>query len=150
MGFRDSTLIITLNYCFSMRQKSIPRWARDNFLRGATMQLKHSVWKSQKKSHSTLRAKRATFTFWVAKSSLKMPKIVHFGNFLKTWSLKLVDLVNKFESFFVYEWVSLDVASCLNFYKTELNAKDDVGRTVFMRACQIGRNNVVKLVIYYR
>ena len=24
----------------------------------------HSVWKSQKKSHSTLRAKRATFTFW--------------------------------------------------------------------------------------
>ena len=40
MGFRDSTLIITLNYCFSMRQKSIPRWARDNFLRGATMQQK--------------------------------------------------------------------------------------------------------------
>ena len=34
----------------------------------------HSVWKSLKKSHSTLRAKRATFTFWVAKSSLKMPK----------------------------------------------------------------------------
>ena len=27
----------------------------------------HSVWKSQKKSHSTLRAKRATITFWVAK-----------------------------------------------------------------------------------
>ena len=28
----------------------------------------HSVWKSQKKSHSTLQAKRATFTFWVDKS----------------------------------------------------------------------------------
>ena len=28
----------------------------------------HYVWKSQKKSHSTLRAKRATFTFWVDKS----------------------------------------------------------------------------------
>ena len=28
----------------------------------------HSVWKSQKKSHSTLRAERATFTFWVDKS----------------------------------------------------------------------------------
>ena len=26
------------------------------------------VWKSQKKSHSTLRAKRAMFTFWVDKS----------------------------------------------------------------------------------
>ena len=32
----------------------------------------------QKKSHSTLRAKRATFTFWLDKSSLKMPKMVHF------------------------------------------------------------------------
>ena len=36
-----STLIIiwdknALNYCFSMRQKSIPRWARDNFLRATT------------------------------------------------------------------------------------------------------------------
>ena len=28
----------------------------------------HGVWKSQKKSHSTLRAKRAKFTFWVNKS----------------------------------------------------------------------------------
>ena len=28
----------------------------------------HSVWKAQKKSHSTERAKRATFTFWVDKS----------------------------------------------------------------------------------
>ena len=37
-----------------------------------------------KKSHSTLRAKRATFTFWVTKSWLKMPKIVNFGEFLKT------------------------------------------------------------------
>ena len=46
----------------------------------------HGVWKSQKKSHSTLRAKRAMFTFWVDKSYLKMPKIVHFGEFLKTWS----------------------------------------------------------------
>ena len=30
--------------------------------------LLHGVWKSQKKSHSTLRAKRATFTFWKDKS----------------------------------------------------------------------------------
>ena len=38
----------------------------------------YGVWKSQKKSHSTLRAKRATFTFWVDKIPLKMPKIVNF------------------------------------------------------------------------
>ena len=45
----------------------------------------HGVWKSQKKPHSTLRAKRTTFTFWVDKSLLKM---VQFGEFLKTWSLR--------------------------------------------------------------
>ena len=39
----------------------------------------HGVWNSQKKSHSSLRAKRATFTFWVNKSLFKMPKMVHFG-----------------------------------------------------------------------
>ena len=43
----------------------------------------HCVWKPQKKSYSTLRAKRATFTFWVDKGWLKMPKMVHFGEFLK-------------------------------------------------------------------
>ena len=48
----------------------------------------HSVWKSPKKSHSWLRAKRAMFTFWVDKSSLKMPKMAYFGEFLKY--LKLI------------------------------------------------------------
>ena len=47
----------------------------------------HGVWKSQKKSHSILRAKRATFTFWVDKSSLKMPKMVHFGEFFENLKL---------------------------------------------------------------
>ena len=37
----------------------------------------------RKKSRSILRAKRATFTFRVGKSSLKMPKIVNFDEFLK-------------------------------------------------------------------
>ena len=36
--------------------------------------LVHGVWKSQKKSHSTLRAKRATFTFWVDNRSLNSAK----------------------------------------------------------------------------
>ena len=44
--------------------------------------------KITKKSHSTLQAKRAMFTFWVDKSSLKMPKMVNFGDFLKTWNLR--------------------------------------------------------------
>ena len=37
------------------------------------------MFENQKKSHSTLLAKRATFTFKVDKSSLKMPKSVYFG-----------------------------------------------------------------------
>ena len=50
--------------------------------------ISHGVWKSQKKSHSSLRAKRATFTFWMDKSSWNKPKMVHFNEFLKTWSLR--------------------------------------------------------------
>ena len=34
------------------------------FLRAFSFTLCHSVWKSPKKSHLTLRVKRATFTFW--------------------------------------------------------------------------------------
>ena len=48
----------------------------------------HGVGKLQKKSYSTLKAKSATFTLWVDKSSLKAPKMVHFCEFLKTWSLR--------------------------------------------------------------
>ena len=33
-------------------------------------------------------AKRATFTFWVDKSSLKMPETINFGEFLKTYSFR--------------------------------------------------------------
>ena len=47
----------------------------------------HSVWKSEKKSHSTMRAKRATFTFWVDKSSLKMPKMVNLTSFCRWYFL---------------------------------------------------------------
>ena len=47
----------------------------------------HGVWKSQKKSHSTLRAKRATFRFWVDKSSLKMPKNGQFWRIFENLKL---------------------------------------------------------------
>ena len=36
----------------------------------------HDVWKSRKKSHLTLRAKRATVTIWVDKSWLKTPSFL--------------------------------------------------------------------------
>ena len=45
----------------------------------------HTDWRSQKKSHSSLRAKRATLTFWVDKSS---SKIGYFSEFSKTWCLR--------------------------------------------------------------
>ena len=41
-------------------------------------QKKTEIENHRKKSHSTLRAKRAMFTFWVDKNSLKMPKMVDF------------------------------------------------------------------------
>ena len=77
--------------------------ARHNQLRRRQV---HSVWKSQKKSHSILRAKWATFTFWVDKSSLKMPKMVNFGEFLKTWSLR-----------------SNSVTRQVSFYRTKIGGK---------------------------
>ena len=46
-----------------------------------------TVFENHRKSliqHCDLRAKRATFTFSVDKSSSKRPKMVHFGEFLKT------------------------------------------------------------------
>ena len=50
------------------------------------LELKITVFeKSQKMSHSTLRAKRAAFTFWVDKSSSKMPKMVNWASF---WSVR--------------------------------------------------------------
>ena len=52
-------------------------------------------WKSRKKSHSTLRAKRATFTYWVDKSSLKNAKNGRFGEFLKTWSLRSISVTRQ-------------------------------------------------------
>ena len=52
-----------------------------------TSGLLHGGWKSQKKSHSTLQAKRATFT-WVDKKWLKWPKMTNFDEFLKTLILR--------------------------------------------------------------
>ena len=52
------------------------------------LELKITVFeKSQKMSHSTLRAKRAAFTFWVDNSWLKSPKMVQFWRVLR--SLKI-------------------------------------------------------------
>ena len=59
-------------------------------VRGNFLLLKEAcrVVEHHKKSHSTLRAKWATFIFWVAKSVLKMPNMFNVGEFLKTWSLR--------------------------------------------------------------
>ena len=56
----------------------------------AIVTTKHSVWKSKKKSYSTLRAKQATFTFWVVKSlfqNAKLKQVRHFGWFSNTLNL---------------------------------------------------------------
>ena len=53
----------------------------EKFLDKKSLQFSHSVSKSQKKSHSTLRAKRASFSFKVDKSSLKMPNSINLASF---------------------------------------------------------------------
>ena len=53
------------NKPFQVPRKKVP-WFSGTF--STIFDLFHGVWKSQKKSHSTLRAKRARFTFWVDKS----------------------------------------------------------------------------------
>ena len=60
-------------------------------------------------SHSTLRAKRAIFTFWVGKSCLKMPKMVNFGDFLKTWSLWSNSVTRQI----TFNWTKID-GKCQN------------------------------------
>ena len=54
----------------------------------AVIQNDHSVWKSAKKSHSILRAKRAAFTFWVDKKLIKNAKNGPFWLVLKAWILR--------------------------------------------------------------
>ena len=49
----------------------------------------HIVWKSQKKSHLTLRAKQATFTNLCGQEFIKNARNGLFVEFLKTWSLRL-------------------------------------------------------------
>ena len=77
--------------CLNQPLKEIVSWIF--FLQSCFLKLQkryvhilHGVWISQKKSHSTLRAKRAMFTFWVDKSWLKMPKMVQFGKILNKCS----------------------------------------------------------------
>ena len=50
--------------------------------------LVHNVWKSQKKSHSALRAKRANIYILSGQKFAKNAKMVNFGEFLKSWSLR--------------------------------------------------------------
>ena len=46
--------------------------------RGTKKSIEHGVWKSQKKSHATLRAKPATFTFWVNQKCQKCSILASF------------------------------------------------------------------------
>ena len=58
------------------------------FWHGCTDVTELTVFENQRKSlFQQLRAKQAKVTFWVDKSSLKMPKMVHFGDFFENLKL---------------------------------------------------------------
>ena len=69
-----------LSYKYT-RAKLHLKTATEQSLRNKERKLTHSVWKSQKKSYSTLRAKRATFTFWSLLIWQKMVENVKIQNF---------------------------------------------------------------------
>ena len=80
---------------------SSTRWYTSGGMYGwhPILHLTHSVWKSPEKSHSTLRAKRATL-YLSGQKLIKMPKMVRLDEFLKSWSLqsKSVTRQDKIES----------------------------------------------------
>ena len=73
----------------------------------------HGVWKSQKKSHSTLRAKRATSTFWVNKSELKNTKNDPFWHVFENLKLQSNSVIRQ-----------------INFSRTK------IGRTSKLKNCK--------------
>ena len=66
----------------AVNQKSIPINAQSIPLSIVPDLMPNSI-KSHKTSKSRMRAKRATFTFWVDKSSLKKQKMVNLASFWK-------------------------------------------------------------------
>ena len=81
-----NTYSISVNRIVSLKMehyKNTFRWTKYICPKGGKYKFRSLCLKIPKKYHSMLRAKRATFTFWVDKSSLKMLKMVYFGKFLK-------------------------------------------------------------------
>ena len=74
-----NTYSISVNRIVSLKMehyKNTFRWTKYICPKGGKYRKNcHGVWKSQKRSHSKLRAKRATFSFWVDKTSLKTPNL---------------------------------------------------------------------------
>ena len=84
----NQRIFFLLLFIKTVKFSGLLKWPNKNVENVSICKLWNDVWKSQEKSYSTLRAKRATFTFWVDKSSLKIRKMVQFGEFLKTYSLR--------------------------------------------------------------
>ena len=68
--------LIICHFCGSV-QKNQDTLTKYFFTSSCSLQ-SYGVWKSQKKSHSTLRAKRATFTFWDDKVNQKWSNLASF------------------------------------------------------------------------
>ena len=95
----------------------------------------HSVWKSQKKSHSTLRAKRACYIV----SGQKLIKNVKIGPFLILWSNSVTRYV-----YFIRDknWLKMPINAT---FWVSLN---NMGLTPLHYACKIGHINIVTVSIF--
>ena len=82
-----NTYSISVNRIVSLKMehyKNTFRWTKYICPKGENISLGHGVWKSPKKSYSILRAKRATYTFWVDKliENAKNGQFYQIGQYL--------------------------------------------------------------------
>ena len=106
-GFTFWRCASSFGACCLMVQPSVAGWKQCFYGCGKTLNKTENDSKSQKKSHSALRAKRATFTFWVDKSALKMPKMENFCEFLKTLNLQSNSATRQVRSFLIWVFIGL-------------------------------------------
>ena len=111
-------------------------WKLNTCISMTAVSIRHSVWKSQKKSHIILWAKRATFYVLSGQKIKKMPKMINFDDFLKSCSLTVLPdrYVNLIGQKFMknaqiqmrhFEWLlkSSSVTKVINYKRTKICRK---------------------------
>ena len=79
----------------------------------------HSIWKLQKKSHSTLRAKRATFFIFSGQKFIKNAKSEKLNCDIFWWFSNTVEMLEKKRTFLLEFWI-INLTLFLNWHVPSL------------------------------